>query len=125
MASTKGSKVLLLAKCNQGQGGTGAQSPCDFSSVFPNSFSSAFLQLAAAQEEDEGTLRMLVRGQSAVPEEERRRVSVRAQPVDADPCNEFKECHACISAVVSGFKCGWCIGADLSLSLSLSLFALN
>ena len=121
MASTKGSKVLLLAKCNQGQG-TGAQSPCDFSSVLPNSFSSAFLQLAAAQEEEEGTLRVLVRGQSAVPEEEeRRRVSMLAQPVDADPCNEFKECHACISAVVSGFKCGWCIGAEISLSLSLSL----
>jgi len=118
MSDAKG-MVLLLAKCNAGQG-KGTHSTCDFSSVFPSSFSSAFLQLAAAQEEEEDTLRVLARGLSAEQqEEEKRRVSTRQQPVDADPCNEYKDCHACISASVAGFKCGWCIGAEISYNNSV------
>lgn len=31
-----------------------------------------------------------------------------------DHCNEYGDCHTCISASVGGVSCGWCLGGTLS-----------
>lgn len=41
-------------------------------------------------------------------------VPLAQPPVQHDKCNEYGDCHTCISATHKEVKCGWCLGGTLS-----------
>lgn len=44
----------------------------------------------------------------------KRKLSVVGKAMAGDACNQFADCHKCITASIGNIKCGWCLGGVLN-----------